>query len=95
MAQTYVLEEDNLVFDQHLVGEDYRVSVSPPPEMRVLTYEKDIMRTEVNVMKMLGDKTEIPIPKILGENFKRDIIDSFYLNVYLFGFSKRWLFCWV
>lgn len=33
MAQTYVLEEDNLVFEQHIVGEDYRVSISPPPEM--------------------------------------------------------------
>ena len=25
---------------------------------------------------------------------KRDIIDTFYFNVYLFGFPKKWFFCW-
>jgi hypothetical protein len=33
MAETYVLEEDRLIFDHRLVGEGYRISVSPPPEM--------------------------------------------------------------
>ena len=58
---------------------DVVLKISPPPEIKILTYEKNIMQTEVNVMKMLGDETEIPIPKILNENFKRDIINrDFY-----------------
>lgn len=57
---------------------DVVVKISPPPEIKVLTYEKNIMQTEVHVMKMLGDETEIPIPKILSENFKRDIINRDY-----------------
>jgi WD40 repeat protein len=33
LAQVYELEKDSLVFEHRMPGEDYRVSISPPPQM--------------------------------------------------------------
>ncbi|MFX0061739.1 MAG: hypothetical protein ACFFC7_06090 [Candidatus Hermodarchaeota archaeon] len=33
-------------------GQEVVLKVSPPPEIRILTYEKEIMQTEVQVCKL-------------------------------------------
>jgi len=41
------------------------LKVAPPPEVRVLTYEHDIMATEVAALRLLGERTSIPVPRVL------------------------------
>ena len=61
------------------LGQEVVMKVAPPPEIKILTYEKNIMKTEVQVYKILKEKTEVPVPEILSYNFKHDIINRDYL----------------
>lgn len=60
-------------------GEDdliLKVSVSPGTPL--LSYEKDIMSTEVEVYRLLGEHTGVPAPKVLCHDFSKGMIDSSY-----------------
>ncbi len=54
------------------------LKVSIKPETKTLTYEKDLMPTEVAVFKMIGENTKIPTPKILASDFSKKHIPSNY-----------------
>jgi aminoglycoside phosphotransferase (APT) family kinase protein len=41
------------------------VKVAPPPEVAVLTYERDIMATEVAALALVGERTTVPVPRVL------------------------------
>ena len=47
-------------------GRHVILKISPSPEMRVMTYEKNIMYSEVEAMKMAGKSGGIPVPEVLG-----------------------------
>lgn len=57
------------------------LKVGPLPETEILTYEKDILRTEVEVYRLLSDKP-IPIPTLLAYDFSRNDIpcDYFFME---------------
>jgi aminoglycoside phosphotransferase (APT) family kinase protein len=40
------------------------LKIAPPSEVKTLRYEKDIMKTEVEVLKLLKEKTIVPVPKV-------------------------------
>ncbi|UCG01334.1 MAG: aminoglycoside phosphotransferase family protein [Candidatus Heimdallarchaeota archaeon] len=61
------------------LGQEVVMKVAPLSEIKILTYEKNIMKTEVQVYKILKEKTEVPVPEILSYNFKHDIINRDYL----------------
>lgn len=61
------VENDNIV-----------LKVSLKPETKTLTYEKDPMPTEVEVFKMVEEKTNIPTPHILAFDFSKIHIPSNY-----------------
>ncbi|MFW2504171.1 phosphotransferase family protein [Clostridium diolis] len=54
------------------------LKVGPAPNAELLTYEKDIMKTEIEVYKMIQSKTCIPVPQILKYDFSRKLISSDY-----------------
>jgi aminoglycoside phosphotransferase (APT) family kinase protein len=41
------------------------LKIAPPPEVRVLRYEKDILRTEVETLRLVRTHTDLPVPAIL------------------------------
>lgn len=41
------------------------LKIAPPKEIPVMSYEKDIMRAEVECMKFVKDKTNVPVPEVL------------------------------
>ncbi len=41
------------------------LKVAPPPEVRVLTYEHDIITTEVDALRLVRDRTSVPVPAVL------------------------------
>ena len=45
-------------------GREVILKVAPPKGIPVLTYEKDIMRAEVEGMRLVRKKTDLPVPEI-------------------------------
>jgi len=41
------------------------LKIAPPPEVRVLRYEKNILRAEVQTLQIVRERTEMPVPAIL------------------------------
>lgn len=48
------------------------------PGTPLLTYEKDIMPTEVSCLRMIKEKTDIPVPEIYACDFSKTEINSNY-----------------
>lgn len=47
------------------------LKIGPPPEAEVLSYEKNLLRAEVETMKLAASNPEIPVPRILYDDFSR------------------------
>lgn len=54
------------------------LKVAPPKEVSVMTYEKNIMFSEVEAMKMVAENIDIPAPKVLGYDDSCTICSSPY-----------------
>ena len=46
-------------------GQETIVKIAPPPGSLVMTYEKNIMYTEVSTMRLAAEKTTLPVAKVL------------------------------
>jgi hypothetical protein len=47
------------------------LKVGPPAEADILTYEKGLLHAEVETMKLVGTDPEIPVPRIIFDDFSR------------------------
>jgi aminoglycoside phosphotransferase (APT) family kinase protein len=54
------------------------LKIAPHPSIRVLRYEKNIMQTEVEVIRLVNKRTDIPVPSILCYDPSRSLIESDY-----------------
>ncbi len=62
------------------------LKVSPEQSTEVMTYEKDIMKTELHVYEKLHESMDIPLPKVLFHDFSQTIISADYIGLsYLQG----------
>ncbi|MNO14177.1 Phosphotransferase enzyme family protein [compost metagenome] len=59
-------------------NQDAVLKVSVHPQARVLTYEQNLMRTEIEVYRRLAATGTVPVPRILGYDFTRCLIPSDY-----------------
>lgn len=67
-------------------GSRYILKVAPPDHIPVLRYERDIMRAEVEVMRLVGARTGVPVPHICAYDTSRQIVDNdFFLMACLAG----------
>lgn len=54
------------------------LKLSPPPNIKVLRYEQDIIHTEVDVLRLLKSTRKIPVPEIYFSDYSRTIISCDY-----------------
>lgn len=54
------------------------LKIAPPREVPVMTYEKNIMFSEVDSMRMIAGRTKVPVPKILFYDDSCEIADREY-----------------
>ena len=54
------------------------LKVAPSPEVEIMTYEKNIMWTEDDSMRMVKEKTAVPVPEIFFYDNSREIINRPY-----------------
>ncbi len=59
-------------------GRKWVLKVSPPPSVRVLRYERGILRAEVEAMRLVSEHTSVPVPAIRGVDFSHGIIPNDY-----------------
>jgi len=64
------------------------LKVAPTDAVKVLRYEKGIMRAEVEVLRLLRARTEVPVPEVFAYDTSRRLIDNdYYLMSYVPGVS--------
>ena len=54
------------------------LKVAPHDEVRVLRYEKKIMHTEVEVLRLVKARTDMPVPCVTFYDTSRNLIDNDY-----------------
>jgi len=54
------------------------LKISPPKDVRVMKYEKDILANEVYVLNRISKDLDIPVPKVLHYDTDKDIIETDY-----------------
>lgn len=59
-------------------GRDVILKVAPRSDVRIMSYERGIMGSEVNAMRMVEDHMDIPAPKVLAYDDSCSICDSPY-----------------
>ncbi|NUP52726.1 MAG: aminoglycoside phosphotransferase family protein [Catenulispora sp.] len=60
-------------------GRDVVLKASPPPEAALLTYERDIMRAEVEYFNAAAAADGVPLPELVHAGLDRTIIDGDYV----------------
>ncbi len=59
-------------------GREVILKIAPPENAEVLTYEQNLMATEVASMRMVAENPEIPVPEIYYYDPSHDVCDSDY-----------------
>lgn len=59
-------------------GREVILKIAPPQDADILTYEKNIMRTEVNMMRLVLKQTDVKVPEVYYYDDRKDICDSDY-----------------
>lgn len=68
--------EFNAVYSVTADGREYALKIAPKENFSVLTYEKDMMRSEVFWYGQIKEHTDIPIPRIYYTDFSRKEIPA-------------------
>ena len=70
-----------LIHGEGVLPEGMVLKIGPGPEAKTLTYEKDILRTEIEVYQLLQDKP-IPLPALLAFDYSREDVpcDYFFME---------------
>ena len=54
------------------------LKISPPPHVKILRYEKNIMKTEVEVLKLLKVQSNVPVPKVFFYDNSKTLLNNEY-----------------
>lgn len=54
------------------------LKISPPQKVKILRYEKNIMKAEVEVLRLLKAKGKVPVPDVFFYDISRTLIDNDY-----------------
>lgn len=57
-------------------GTDCVLKVAPPPEVRVLRYEHDLITTEVDALRLVKERTDLPVPAVLAWDDSCELVPS-------------------
>jgi len=71
-------------------GQKSVLKVAPPKHVKVLRYEKDIMRAEVETLRLVRAQTEVPVPEVLAYDTSRRLMDNeYYLMTFIPGVGMQ------
>lgn len=62
------------------------LKVAPPPDVTVLRYERGIMGSEVQVLRLVAEQTSVPAPEVYYYDQRHTLLDSdYYLMAFVPG----------
>ncbi|MCL2577603.1 MAG: phosphotransferase [Defluviitaleaceae bacterium] len=61
-----------------LAGKEVVLKIAPKDNVRVLRYEKNAMKTEVDALKLVKANTSVPVPAVLFYDTSKELCDSDY-----------------
>jgi aminoglycoside phosphotransferase (APT) family kinase protein len=59
-------------------GETVVLKVAPPAGVEVMSYERDLMRTEVTALALIREHTAVPVPAVHFHDDSRELCDADY-----------------
>lgn len=59
-------------------GKRWVLKVAPNPSIKTMQYEKEILRTEVDVLRLVKSKTDLPVPIVAAHDYTHDQLDNDY-----------------
>ena len=59
-------------------GTSVVLKIAPPAGVDVLTYERGMLRTEVAALRLVAERTAVPVPRVLAVDESRDLCDADY-----------------
>ena len=68
--------------DSYYVDSDkskFVLRIAPPDSIPKLFYEIDMMKSEVNIHRLVREQTNLPVPEIVYHDFSQDLLDRDYL----------------
>lgn len=68
----------NVAYEVKLPDKNIILKIAPPKGAKVMTYEHNIMKTEVESMRLVKQKTQVPVPQIFFYDDSHSISDSDY-----------------
>ena len=68
----------NIAYRVRLKDRSTVLKIAPSPETEVMTFEKNIMFSEVDSMRMVARRTEVPVPEVLFYDNSRSVADREY-----------------
>ncbi len=57
-------------------GREVVCKIAPPPGIDVMTYERDMMRGEIAAVRLILERTEVPVPRIDHYDDSHDLITA-------------------
>lgn len=69
--------EYNAVYEV-IADKAYVLKIAPKSDVPVLTYEKDMMKSEVYWYKIIRENTDIRVPEVYFEDYSKELIPSDY-----------------
>lgn len=65
-------------------GQKLVMKIAPPDHVKVLRYEKNIMKTDVEVLRLIRAQTQVPVPEVFAYDTSRRLMENDY---YLMAFA--------
>ncbi len=68
----------NIAYGVRLRNRHVVLKIAPSPEIQVMTFEKNIMYSEVNSMGLVSRRGEVPVPRVLFYDDSKSVLDREY-----------------
>lgn len=68
----------NVAYEVRLPDKAVILKIAPPKDAKVMSYEKNMMNAEVEALRLISDRTDVPVPRILFYDNSHTICNADY-----------------
>jgi aminoglycoside phosphotransferase (APT) family kinase protein len=68
----------NVAYEIQLPEKSIILKIAPQKDLKIMTYETDIMKTEVAALRLVKQKTQVPVPEVLYYDDSCSLCDAEY-----------------
>lgn len=68
----------NIAYEIKLPDRTVILKIAPPEDAKVMSYEKNMMKAEVEALRLVGEKTRVPVPGVLFYDDSHTVCNADY-----------------